>query len=940
MKKFRKLISLVLIALMVLSNAVLVFADTPCVHANKTFVENVWASGDCTAAGAKAKYHCTDCDTDVLEDITENAAHTFTTLANKCDVCGKITSHTCSYSGDVSASDVTWTDNDCTKGGTATKPCDLCGENMTVTVTANAEHTPGTYKIEDVVWNSGDCTKGGTVEATCVNCAQKVSTTVAAKANHEADIPEGAKGSLRLACKFCGIKEIYDCGDDSTCEHVGNFEATDVDWDGDCTKYGVISTNCTKCGETVSLLVEPQSMHTYSGNNGICTVCGFACEHKGEVIPYYEYTTANKHVRKFECAICHKLDVTPVGTVEPDTKTADCTDYQVYESIDAQNHHVICDVCKHELSASAAHNFDSSGKCTDCLYECPHTVKTYTHNTGANTHEVVCSNCAAVIDSLEECDKAYNVTDKKKHSMACTKCSEVYVSNEDHDFDKDSKCTKCGYVCPHEDNASVFNGDNTHTTTCGNCKKTETANCTFEDNKCTVCNGKRVCHHDGATSYEYVTANTHKKICDICKEVITPSIPCTFNTFANKCDDCKHVTEHSHTYNVNGLCTKCGAECPHTTETYATAGNNKHTVTCSTCKKVLRVNEDCTFYGGTICSKCNTQHTHKYKYENISTSQHRMTCTICNATATESHQIYYEYKGKDGDDYEHYKKCRLCDFSKIEECHFNKSGKRCELCDHKKGEDDNETNNGSSSSSGGGSADYIHGLINGGNTAGALEAMKAEPAKYLNELRTAGLALPKGTVLAITGNEYNELCAVESNLRDTNNQLMYANYFGTALGFNKFSPTKTYNIYPLWSPGMKESTAVVSWANTGCQFGDTVYVVWYSYEAHDMRFIPAVVDQNGVVSVAIPKVSSMAQMTIVKCEKEAPKKSTTKKTTTTTETKKTTETKSVDAETVESVDKSVDKEESVETKSVDKNGSDSSKSASEEEETTLTVKTQ
>ena len=48
----------------------------------------------------------------------------------------------------------------------------------------------------------------------------------------------------------------------------------------------------------------------------------------------------------------------------------------------------------------------------------------------------------------------------------------------------------------------------------------------------------------------------------------------------------------------------------------------------------------------------------------------------------------------------------------------------------------------------------------------------------------------------------------------------------------------------------------------------------------------------------------------------------------------------IDAETVESVDKSVDKEESVETKSVDKNGSGSSKSASEEEETTLTVKTE
>ena len=130
-------------------------------------------------------------------------------------------------------------------------------------------------------------------------------------------------------------------------------------------------------------------------------------------------------------------------------------------------------------------------------------------------------------------------------------------------------------------------------------------------------------------------------------------------------------------------------------------------------------------------------------------------------------------------------------------------------------------------------------------------------------------AKPYGTLTAVASGESPvDIKALNSSTRDKRNQAIYANYYISQMK-RRCSVLETVDIYAphgtseLW----KVSPRVLTWKNTGLKKSDTVYVVWYCQEAHDMRLIPAIADDAGTVYVSLPRVGGVSTVSIVKANK-------------------------------------------------------------------------
>ena len=136
-----------------------------------------------------------------------------------------------------------------------------------------------------------------------------------------------------------------------------------------------------------------------------------------------------------------------------------------------------------------------------------------------------------------------------------------------------------------------------------------------------------------------------------------------------------------------------------------------------------------------------------------------------------------------------------------------------------------------------------------------------------NTDNTNNSTLPYESVIGLSnGDSYCDIKALNTSIRDTNNQTVFANYYASMKGLKaEMVITKDlyapYNATTTW----KETQRVIVWKDTGMKPGDLVYVVWYCQEAHDMRFIPAVVSKTGSVYVCIPCLGSVSTISIVKC---------------------------------------------------------------------------
>lgn len=110
-----------------------------------------------------------------------------------------------------------------------------------------------------------------------------------------------------------------------------------------------------------------------------------------------------------------------------------------------------------------------------------------------------------------------------------------------------------------------------------------------------------------------------------------------------------------------------------------------------------------------------------------------------------------------------------------------------------------------------------------------------------------------------------DLKALNTTERDRVNHIIFSNYYASKKNL-KATVLDTKDIYAPSSVSKewKTTNRILTWKNSGAKLGDLIYVTWYCQEAHDMRFIPAIVSGDGTVYFAVPCTGNVSTVSIVK----------------------------------------------------------------------------
>ena len=234
---------------------------------------------------------------------------------------------------------------------------------------------------------------------------------------------------------------------------------------------------------------------------------------------------------------------------EPEKHTLD----YVVNKEDATKHDVTCTVCGAVIE-TVAHTYED-GACTLCKAEHDHTGEEIKYTDNENgTHKVEYTVCKLVKEA-EDC--TYDATTGK-----CTKCGAAKPAEEE----------ECDHVGT-ERTYKVNEKDATkHDVICAKCKTViESVPHTYEDGVCTACEAKHD-HADEKVTYVDNKDGTHKA------------------TYA----DCGLVETAKHTYK-DGVCTLCESKHDHADEkvSYVDNKDGTHKATYADCG--LTVEEKCTY---------------------------------------------------------------------------------------------------------------------------------------------------------------------------------------------------------------------------------------------------------------------------------------------------------------------------------------------------------
>ncbi len=251
---------------------------------------------------------------------------------------------------------------------------------------------------------------------------------------------------------------------------------------------------------------------------------------------------------------------------------------------------------------------------------------------------------------------SHTVTEKVPDLCLCGHIMgyETYVRDENHSFNSNNTCTKCGYKKPHTHKAVACgetkysytqNNDNLHTVaektpdlcSCGYVmgyamRLRDEAHSFNSNNTCTKCGYKKVHKHEavacGQATYSYAPKNASV-------HTVTTKMP-------DLCS-CGHVMgcqtttgDETHSFNSNNTCTKCGYKkvhkheavaCGQATYSYAQKNASAHTVTtkmpdlCS-CGHVMGYqtttgDESHSFDSNNTCTKCSYKKVHTHKLDHL-----------------------------------------------------------------------------------------------------------------------------------------------------------------------------------------------------------------------------------------------------------------------------------------------------------------------------------
>ena len=142
----------------------------------------------------------------------------------------------------------------------------------------------------------------------------------------------------RKECTVCHHKY----GEFNTSNHTGTAEWTQTD------------THHSKAYTCCGAVTVASEVHEFA--NGVCTECGYGCNHKGGTATCTE---------KAECEICHQK----YGEFDKNNHSGTAK-----WTTTATTHEQKYDCCNAVVVASASHIWNNNGKCIECEYACQHSA--------------------------------------------------------------------------------------------------------------------------------------------------------------------------------------------------------------------------------------------------------------------------------------------------------------------------------------------------------------------------------------------------------------------------------------------------------------------------------------------------------------------------------------------------------------------------------------
>ena len=217
------------------------------------------------------------------------------------------------------------------------------------------------------------------------------------------------------------------CTEKAECTLCGSeYGETDIQNHTGEEKWEQTETKHTKKWDCCGTVTVEEADHAFE--NGVCTVCQYACGHKGGTATCTE---------KAVCEICGEA----YGELNPQNHTGE----EKWEQTETK-HTKKWDCCGTVTVEEADHAFEN-GVCTVCQYACGHKGGTATC-----TEKAVCEICGEAYGELNP----QNHTGEEKWEQTETKhtkkwdcCGTVTVEEADHAFEN-GVCTVCQYACGHK----------------------------------------------------------------------------------------------------------------------------------------------------------------------------------------------------------------------------------------------------------------------------------------------------------------------------------------------------------------------------------------------------------------------------------------------------------------------------------------------------------
>ena len=403
-------------------------------------------------------------------------------------------------------------------------------------------------------WAMPNCVKGGYESGKCTICGMGNGTWK----YHEPKAHTFVAG----VCSDCGAEEVNPdtcthTWNDTTCTtcgttHTHNSDKTNIQPCGS-NKDGYNTKYCSVCNKQMEMVKIPMS-HTFV--DGVCTVC--STEEPEEECDVHTWNQTDT------CSVCGATHTHDSNK----TNIQDCTNKEAYNTKSCSE----CGLRMEMVKTPGSHDFED-GVCTVC---------------GEKQADEECDDDKHVWNQTEDCSvcgaththdsNKTNIqpcgTDGAYNAKSCSKCGkqmERVNTPASHTFE-DGKCTVCGFEQPEEE-----------------CEEHS-----WDNGVCTVCGEE--CAHTEKTNYQNcVTGEYNTTVCEECGEIIKIApVPGEHTMEDGVCTVCgfQACTDGEHEWNIEGVCTKCGAACPHenTKTIHADCeGAGYVTTTCLDCGKVVEL---------------------------------------------------------------------------------------------------------------------------------------------------------------------------------------------------------------------------------------------------------------------------------------------------------------------------------------------------------------